>query len=317
MVRGLSRLRKNKQSQVRIATTTKVAFGTLIPSCILYFAQSGAIWRDMQKNHNNLFMLPPQSLSWDSSSSTTSEEDKDALVSTRGGIGISVVHCKEDNMTFLDQVPHDWRPFKVYENCGQRAHPNASAPFKNAGSEECTAYLDYVIANYDNLPEVSVFIQSDALRGYRKDRKVTQAHTPFASIPEMANHIQRAFKDAQQGFLHFGPPLNFGSRVWNGNYIGHYLNETWNDMGLLSTPTTEVKTRPGACFAAKKDRILSVKKETYKTIQSRILSSNSDVARRRCCALEISWHVLFGEPAILPETSSMDHLYKNISWQIW
>lgn len=258
-----------------------------------------------------------------SSSSLTgalgAENEEDRANPAEETIGLAVVHCKEYNTTFLDQVPDDWRPFKVYDTCGQNSHPNASEPFKNAGSEECTVYLDHVITNYDNLPDISIFIQADALRGYqaREGRDVMQAHTPFGSMAELTDHTKRSLDG--RGFVHFGPPLAFFGGMVQGNNsnIEYLINETWSDIGLYSNKTTVARTRPGACFAVRKERILANKKEVYRRIQSKILASNRDMSRRRCGALENSWHAMFGEPSVLPISSSMDHIYQNITWKIW
>lgn len=254
-------------------------------------------------------------------------------------VGLALVHCLEDNMSYLDQVPNSWSPFIVYETCGQQSHPTASMPFKNAGSEECTAYLDYIITHYEKLPDISIFLQADALRGYQptvKSKVANEAgwrgHTPFNNITEMASHTLQMFNTKSQhsstnrGFLHFGPPRDewpggFGTKsVRNySSFSKDYLGELWDDMGFSFDNSTgndtQINTRPNACFAVGKERILSIKKETYQTIQKKILlSGNKETppeAYRRCYCLELSWHVLFGEPPILPITSSMDHVYKR------
>ena len=89
---------------------------------------------------------------------------------------------------------------------------------------------------------------------------MTEAHTPFNGILEMANHKQQAFKDDQRGFLHFGPTFHLKTLVQEMNsYKLQYLNEIWYDMGLTSIHETAVTTFPrafGAYFGSYKRGIL-------------------------------------------------------------
>ena len=82
--------------------------------------------------------------------------------------GLTVVHFHERNVSFLEEISPQWT-LAVFETGGENVS-RASIPFKNAGSEECTAYFEYMIQNYDNLPDITFFIQSDGLAGYKTPR---------------------------------------------------------------------------------------------------------------------------------------------------
>ena len=118
--------------------------------------------------------------------------------------GVVLVHCREkhSSMPWIDEIyrrveaqPQVWN-LTIYETCGQSILlSNASSsttssssssssngtsaqtttittasrfsqPFQNAGSEECSSYLQYCLELYDdpNLPDITIFLQSDGIR---------------------------------------------------------------------------------------------------------------------------------------------------------
>lgn len=66
---------------------------------------------------------------------------------------------------WYNEIPSSW-DVTVYETCQQKVYPNKSTmqrqrwhsvQFQNAGSEECTAYFDYILHNRDHLADITVF----------------------------------------------------------------------------------------------------------------------------------------------------------------
>jgi hypothetical protein len=57
---------------------------------------------------------------------------------------------------------------------------------------------------------------------------------------------------------------------------------------------------PDACMVVSKERILRRSKGLYSTLLDRIRSGNPGDARRHACALERTWHVVFGSPPMHP-----------------
>ena len=96
------------------------------------------------------------------------------LTNKQTSFAVVIVHCKEDNdMTaWYNEIPSSW-DVTVYETCQQKVYPNKSTmqrqrwhsvQFQNAGSEECTAYFDYMLHNRDHLADITVFLQTDTFR---------------------------------------------------------------------------------------------------------------------------------------------------------
>jgi hypothetical protein len=227
--------------------------------------------------------------------------------------GLTVVHCKEENMTWVNQqVPSHWQ-LSVFETCQQNVS-RASIPFTNAGSEECTGYFETIIRDYESLPDINIFLQSDGLSGYSgqvkrpRDGLEFGGHTPFRTISELEQATRQKMLIEGRQFVNYGWPIEFGEVIHdNTTYSKHYLAELFAAVGRQNE--TRTSTRPGACFAVHRDRIRASPKSLYMMLQDRILTSDDDESHRRCCALENSWHVLFGESATLPVESSVDHLY--------
>jgi len=230
---------------------------------------------------------------------------------TRQSFGLTVVHCREQKMEWLDDVPKHWK-VNVYETCGENVS-NFSRPFKNAGSEEYSAYLQTIIDQYDSLPDISVFVQSDVLIGHgRKGKKVE--HSPFSNFNDLVNATESWGQQSGLGLLAYGPQMNpinnINSTLY---YIETYPREIFDIVGLGYTANdTKVKARSGACFAVHRDRIRANAIEIYSTLQESILAKQPSVARKQCCGLENTWHAVLGESYILPKKSTVDHLWSAV-----
>lgn len=227
--------------------------------------------------------------------------------------GLVVVHCKRDpEITWVNNVTKQWH-MSIYETCGEKLSSSASIPFKNKGREECSGYFQYILDNYHKLPEVNVFLQDDAFYNYSKEHLW---HTPFANINALenatVNHIHQT-----RGFLHFGENRGlFGKRLPDGGYTAGYVAQVIDDLRIPMKAGTWITTRPKASFAVHRDRILANSRQTYQTMQKRILNASTNgEAHKRCCALEGSWHVIFGEQFDLPKSSTLDGYLEEISFE--
>ena len=163
-------------------------------------------------------------------------------------------------------------------------------------------------------------------------------HSPFTHFSQLQEAMEAAIFHNHGRFVHFG----WGFQGWyqiginhflpnpNGTYPGHFLTEMWEILakskdreGRYINPinanfSQQIRTRPAAVFAVHKERILANPPILYQRLKNKIMSEPqplSDNARKRCCALESTWHVLFHEPAVLPEESSVDYLYEG--WENW
>ena len=238
--------------------------------------------------------------------------------------GLTVVHCREKNMGWLDDVPKDWH-VTVYETCGQNVS-RASLPFKNAGSEECSAYLQTMIGHYDSLPDINIFVQSDVLIGSGRVKPLDVEHSPFHNFGDLVNATESWAGQQQSGglgLLAYGPSMGKIKNINSTqNYILTYPREIFDIMGLNYTASdTNLRTRSGACFAVHRDRIRANAIEKYRTLQDSIVAKGRDSkskrqARRQCCGLENTWHAVLGEEYILPAHSTVDHLWGEVKHEL-
>jgi hypothetical protein len=233
-----------------------------------------------------------------------------------------VVHCK-GAMDWINDVPAYWHVI-VYEKCGQTTNQSSTGdamfvdqPIEIAGgAQECDGYLHYIIDNYgeDKLADVNIFIHDDALQPYSK-WKGAAAHTMFHNFTHFANAtLQLMTKD--QGFLHYG--VTYMTEKWGTDpYHGKAMQILWPFFATpkMPRPPEEVAFKPSAHMAVRKERILAIPVDVYKAIKQQLYYSQhipgegSIDARRICCAMERTWHILFGEPPILPSHSIVtDHL---------
>jgi len=238
-----------------------------------------------------------------------------------------VVRCK-GNVTWLPQVPSDWR-IVVYDKCGTNTtsefpmlkHHLTSHTAPNIGREECTTYLKYMVDYYDNLTDINVFACEDALRPYCR-KEANRAHTPFDTFGAMANATQQ-FMTPSQPYLAYGVVEEkiemwgedrHSGRAKEMNIMWPYFllpepNSTGNGAEttilIPASPPPRVVTRQGAHFAVRKELILMRPKEAYLPIAQEIRQGS---CRAKCIAMEFTWHILFGQPAVLPQRAIVPDL---------
>lgn len=263
-------------------------------------------------------------------------------------IGLAVAHCEEPFLArWIDEVddvtlhgqPIHW-DVSVYERCGQQVSPKYSTFQRNLGSEECTAYLKYIVDRYEALPEMVYFLQPDALsfntvKGHQHTNFSSLSTLVAASAPLMTATSFNSIVDTEQqqqqqettgnqqqpniisqhpdqplGFLNLGNMEIDSTRLVtpegpNNNPVEilQYMEDrapTYDDESYLELV-------PGACFVVRRERILAQPLQFYKELILQIAAREDEAWT--CFSLEATWHVIFGEPlAIPPQSTLMHHL---------
>jgi hypothetical protein len=225
-----------------------------------------------------------------------------------------VVRCR-GNMTWATDVPSDWTVV-VHEKCEDLPGTNFTSIFtarRTGAAEECNGYLDYIVDNYNKLSSVTVFMHDDGLSPWSK-WKGNQAHTPFLNFKDLAKAVAKYLK-RDRGFLHLGVSRYEGQLSTElQNIIWPYLKSP-----LVPDPPDHFVTKPSAHVAVRREQIRSRNLSTYQDLlymlrnHEKFVPENSTRgwmdSRDFCCQLELSWHVLFGQPAELPTSALvMDQL---------
>jgi len=254
---------------------------------------------------------------------TNGKSCKDEVPIRGGGdwprTGMVVAKCRE-KLPFTVPPGFGWE-VTVYETCEEHPLENENEEkrvrvyLENADREECSSYLQYIIDNYNDLPDINIFLREDAVSPYEQG---SAWQTPFGTIWALENATRSHILE-KHGFLHYGMDVGQWGEKTNGDKPDistlPYVRELWSDLGLDTAGATgatnqyRTETRRGNCFAVHRDRILSNPREFYSTLRKRLEDSYSEpssVTKRRCAALEKTWHVVFGEPAILPKHSTLD-----------
>lgn len=242
---------------------------------------------------------------------TTSTTNKN--VHDRPTHTLVVVRC-QGKMDWLKDVPTDWRII-VYEKCERN-------PFKlstkysvttavKAEAEECNGYFDYLFDYHDNLTDVTVFFHDDGLIPYIKQERREEAktdegfyHTPFHNFSQVVSATERFLTPAQP-YLSLG--VSTKEELWGtDSYHGDSEKILWPYLRTDSVPRppTVIKYKPSGHMAVRKEAILSRSKETYGALLQQVRYAR-DVpqwlnSRMLCCAMERTWHILFGQDPILP-----------------
>ncbi|CAB9526197.1 expressed unknown protein [Seminavis robusta] len=256
----------------------------------------------------------------------TTKKDADAESSSQSGpsVGLTVIHCNEDwgKMNWVDQVPSHWK-FVIYEACGQTMS-KASKLLYSASYDECTGYLQSIIEHYDDLPDINIFLQPDALIGHGAlDKTYSTERTPFKSLQELFNATM-AHSSTWEGsqFLHFGPRfLQLNNVNAKEHFMDYHPREVLDTMQMpylknhendnpAAVDATKVYTRIGSCFAVTRDAIRTRPVQLYKKLKTSVYLQGGGIeGRKRCCAVERFWHAIFGKPYELFPSDTVDHLW--------
>jgi hypothetical protein len=193
----------------------------------------------------------------------------------------------------------------VYEKCGQHSalslsDSGASEIFKSVTvydqpdgpvrGDECTAYLHFIVDEYEALPDFTVFLQADAER----HMFVSYLSTALAGLSSGHYSVP---------FLH----LNFHRHYQTTTPCMRDVERLIFNLSEPVQPTPLLGTYCCAQFIVAKHRIAARSKHFYDNALSLVNNSVADVCspdppRRssHCYVLEYLWHVVFGEERFLP-----------------
>jgi len=247
-----------------------------------------------------------------------------------------IVRCK-GNLTYLDDdmnaVPshlqdNKWRII-IYNKCNHIAPPLSPALQQrieaqynpiNAGAEECNGYIDYMYDYYYNLTEITVFMHDDALAGWSK-HKGPHAHTPFDTFRELANAVDD-YLTPEHPFLHLGVSELFS--VWGEMpYVSEAMKIVWPYYKAITgeLPPKSVTFKPGGHMAIRKEALQRYPRDTYFALLQQVrhggkVGKKYPDARRFCCTMEVTWHLFFGLPPIMPKRAMASDLTNHTQCKI-
>jgi hypothetical protein len=206
---------------------------------------------------------------------------------------------------------------------------------KNVGAEECSSYLDYIYEFYDHLEDVTVFMQDDWNADEPKFIDLG-AHTPFRNFTDLASATETLMSNNDDlHFLHYGTYEiieMFGDNPYWGMaeqalwpFFVHNAEEEhregddYKNNNNMIIPPEKKAFYPGATFAVKKDRIMARPRELYYYLRNFMLidggvhvedaDHQKFEPRQMCSAMERMWHMLFGEPPMIPSNSTVMHRF--------
>ena len=194
-------------------------------------------------------------------------------------------HWKED-LTWLTKSK-----FPVVLIDKEGADPSPFVPqhvIPNLGRES-TAYLKYIIENYDSLPEAVAFIHGHETAPHQNHDR------PLLEVIEGANW-------AKYGFI----PL--GNTHWAEGFLDEFvpdpirLNTFFQSLCIPTKGGIPDKGAPwiydlGAQFVVTRERILANPKKLYEGWYY-IFNNNLDFTKEFGFIMEKAWHVTFGEDAV-------------------
>ena len=150
--------------------------------------------------------------------------------------------------------------------------------------------------------DVTVFMHDDGLFPWSKWRG-SSAHTPFSNFTQLVDAIDKY----QEDFLHLGVHGFVKRDFFDDPFAGVVLQSIWPYLKseLVPKPPWELTFKPSAHMVVRKEALYTRPKWVYQALLQHARTSTDiwgivDPARKFCCALENTWHILFGQPAILP-----------------
>ncbi len=149
------------------------------------------------------------------------------------------------------------------------------------GAQECNGYLSYIVTNYHNLPDLTIFLHAK----------------PLEHNPHILDYIRLILKDwsvQDIGFLH----LN--DQYYPCHDVDHWGNDFWATAGFLqeSKPPCAM-TMCCSQFFVSRSRIHLRPRWFYENLLELVYES------RNCAFPELIWHMIFGESAELKEANKV------------
>jgi hypothetical protein len=203
----------------------------------------------------------------------------------------------------MNDVPRqEWRII-VYEKCSSNKSTSFSTlSAHQLGAEECNGYLDYLVDYYDDFTDITVFMHDDGLWPWSKSRG-SGAHSPFSNFTQLVNALDRYHED----FLHLGVYGFTKKEFFDDPYSGLPLQFIWPYLKskVVPKPPSEFTFKASAHMVVHKKALYTRPKWVYQALLEHARTAEdilnaADPSRRFCCALENAWHILFGQPAVLP-----------------
>lgn len=210
----------------------------------------------------------------------------------------------------LDWIDSEIKPYvKIFNKGANIADYEHIFNLRNVGKEGNT-YLEYIIKNYDNLPNYVLFTQADLYDSHIKSHHVTQDDIKYIinNIDIIDNNyigLNRTrgndgwnrFNDGKDPVQKYGIPK-----------LQKHLKDMWTETFNSELPN-EIVTNYCAIFLVKKESILNHSIDIYKTL-NKILLKDAMYG----FALERLWTTLFDEDIEKYKTyPSLDNIKKNNS----
>lgn len=200
-------------------------------------------------------------------------------------------HWKED-LTWLTKSPF---PVVLIDKVGSDPSPFVAQHVIPNQGREASAYIKYIVENYDSLPEAVAFIHGHETSVHQKHERplldvIAGANVAkYGFVPVNNMHFGGEFADSKDGTIRLH---SFWERLCLGTvFRGQAQPEHRGPMVY----------ELGAQFVVSRERILRNPKMLYEG-WLHIMMGHPDFADEFAYILEAAWHVIFGEPFVhLPQ----------------
>lgn len=195
----------------------------------------------------------------------------------------------------------------IIYNKGKRLNIKNEVFLHNVGRESDT-YLNYIIVNYNNLPDVVVFTQANIDDELKYVRKVFQENNKINLLLKLANMALKYGKSLHSITYHTTKnendknwtTKNYWGRKWNRNSDVYHLHDNhldkpidfdeWFLKHINKVYPDPIKIYKGAIFAVRRDLILKRPIEYYKNLLNQV---NHHVNPAEGHFIERSWWYIF------------------------
>jgi hypothetical protein len=164
----------------------------------------------------------------------------------------------------------------------------------NVGREAQT-YVHHIIQNYDDLADVTVFLQGDPFAHVHDVNEILDLAEQARAHPSGLSHNARVHdvgnNDCYMGFTihrHGGQEVK--------EFMSFRLGEWWTTIVGRPWPKQSPPWYIGACFAATKEAIRSVPMKTWESINESLSYDQNPVTAHY---MERSWYMLLDQEALV------------------
>lgn len=199
----------------------------------------------------------------------------------------------EGNTTWLDDVRSDWTILSYVSD-----DPTAELTVPANRGNEAMVYLTYIVDNYDDLPDITLFHHDHLTSWHQEFNSITEVNNLQSDFVKEEGYVSTRCLPGCENYIPLSKTVvslnvigTAGRELQIPTFLRTFLGEDYAMPEVIAAPCC-------AQFAASKEAILARPKEFWQKLQEWLIETplEPSVSGR---LIEYTWHLLFAKEAKL------------------